>query len=180
VHFYPHATYEDLSPGVEGSATEMIDGASVKHGFYAKICFEQLGDFMIPKAVDCLYGSVAATSYQMLWKSKHGGAYLQVEKISWGLTTGRGMGRKCPKRRLGKKVQGWVGANKDFMSSWVVHTPAHLQGIFVDRVQNENQLQLPLLFNNNPCIDGCPIMLISLQYNRFLARKIKLCSMFNA
>jgi hypothetical protein len=90
------------------------------------------------------------------------------------------MGRKCPKRRLGKKVQGWVGANKDFMSSWVVHTPAHLQGIFVDRVQNENQLQLPLLFNINPCIDGCPIMLISLQYNRFLARKIKLCSMFNA
>jgi hypothetical protein len=144
VHFYPHAPFEDLSPGVEGSATEMINGAAVKHGLYAKICFEQLGDFMIPKAVDCLHGSAAANSYQMLWKSKHGGAYLQVEKISWGLTTtGRGLGGNRPKQRQGKKVQGWASANKDFLSSWVAHTPAHLQGAVVDWVQKEKRFPLP-------------------------------------
>jgi hypothetical protein len=180
VHFYPHAPFEDLSPGVEGSATEMINGAAVKHGLYAKICFEQLGDFMIPKAVDCLHKSAAANSYQMLWKSKHGGAYLQVEKISWGLTTtGRGLGGNRPKQRQGKKVQGWASANKDFLSSWVAHTPAHLQGAVVDWVQKEKRFPLPLLFKNNPCVNDCPIMLISSQYHRFLARKIKLCSAFN-
>jgi hypothetical protein len=142
----------------------------VKHGLYAKICFEQLVEFMIPKAVDCLHGSAAATSYQMLWNSKHGGAYLQVEKISWGLPTGRGMDGKRPKQCQDKKVQGWASVNKDFMSSWVVHAPAHLQGIFVDRVQKEKGLPLPLLFKNNTCIGDCPIMLISSQYNRFLAR----------
>ncbi|CAD6253325.1 unnamed protein product [Miscanthus lutarioriparius] len=62
------------------------------------------GDIMIPKAVDCLRGSLAATSYQMLWKSKHGSAYLQVEKISWGLTIRKGMGGKRPKRQQGKKI----------------------------------------------------------------------------
>ena len=104
----------------------MINGAAVKHGLYAKICFEQLGDFMIPKAVDCLHESAAATSYQMLWKSKHGGAYLHVEKISWGLTTRRGMGGKHPKQRQGKKVQGWASANKDFLSWWVAR---HCHGL---------------------------------------------------
>ncbi|CAD6253340.1 unnamed protein product [Miscanthus lutarioriparius] len=180
VHFYPHAPYEDLSPGVEGSATEIINGAAVKHGLYAKICFEQLGDFMIPKAVDCLHESAAATSYQMLWKSKHGAAYLQVEKISWRLTTRRGMGGKHPKQRQGKKVQGWASANKDFLCSWVAHAPAHLHGTVMDWVQKEKRLPLPLLFKNNPCVDDCPIMLISSQYHRSLARKIKSCSMSNA
>jgi hypothetical protein len=168
VHFYPHAPYEDLSPAVEGSATEMINEVAVKHGLYAKICFEQLGEFMMPKAVDCLRGSAAATSYQMLWKSKHGGANLQVEKISRGTTTGQ---------RPGKKIQGWASAN---LCSWVAHAPAHLQGAVVDWVQKEKRFPLQLLFKNNPCVDDCPIMLLSSQYYKSLARKIKSCSMFKA
>ncbi|KAG0530443.1 hypothetical protein BDA96_05G186900 [Sorghum bicolor] len=155
VHFYPHAPYEDLSPAVEGSATEMINEVA-------------LGEFMMPKAVDCLRGSAAATSYQMLWKSKHGGANLQVEKISRGTTTGQ---------RPGKKIQGWASAN---LCSWVAHAPAHLQGAVVDWVQKEKRFPLQLLFKNNPCVDDCPIMLLSSQYYKSLARKIKSCSMFKA
>ena len=60
-------------------------------------------------------GSEAATSYQMLWKSKHGGAYLQVEKISWGLTTGRGLGGKGYKQQQGKKGTGMGKCEQRFL-----------------------------------------------------------------
>jgi hypothetical protein len=77
-HFCPHASSEDLSPAVNGSATEMIYGVVVQSGMHAKISFEQLGGILIPKAVDCLRRDVAATSYQIMWKSKHGRAYFRL------------------------------------------------------------------------------------------------------
>ena len=106
--------------------SEIINDEAKQCGMYANISFEQLGEITMPKAVDCLSGNVEATSYQMLSKSKHGSAYLRVEKTSWRATTRKDKARKCRKQRLDKKapVLGWIGANNEFMSSWVVHTPA--------------------------------------------------------
>jgi hypothetical protein len=182
MHFWPHTSSEDLSPRVEGSATEMINGEAVQHGsLYANIsCFEQLCKMMLPKAVDCLHGNVAATSYQMVWKSKHGGTFLRVEKIPWRLTTQKDMGGKRSERRQLKKVQGWASANNEFMNSWIVHAPAKLLGSAMDWFQKEKRLPQPLLFITNSCVHDCPIKLLSLQYLRSLASKIKSLSMFNA
>ncbi|CAD6253335.1 unnamed protein product [Miscanthus lutarioriparius] len=121
-----------------------------------QVCLINLNGSRDVGRLEPLLRSAAAISYQMLWKSKHCGAYLQVEKISWRLTTGRGLGGKRYKQQQGKK---------DTVIDWV---------------QKEKRLPLPLLFKNNPCVHHCPIMLISSQYHRSLARKIKSCSMFNA
>ena len=77
VHLYPHAPYEDLSSGVEGSATEMINGAAVKHGLYAKICFEQLGDFSLWYGVRQLsrircFGSPSIAAHTFKSRKSHG------------------------------------------------------------------------------------------------------------
>jgi hypothetical protein len=72
-----------MLPAVGGSATEMINREVAPCGLYANISFEQLGEIMLPKAEDCLGGNVAATSYKMLWNSKHASAYLQAEKTPW-------------------------------------------------------------------------------------------------
>ncbi|CAD6256722.1 unnamed protein product [Miscanthus lutarioriparius] len=173
---------ENLSPRVEGSATEMINGEAVQHGsFCANIsCFEQLCKMMLPKAVDCLHGNVAATSYQMLWKSKHGGAFLRVENIPWRLTTQKDMGGKRSERQQVKKVQGWASVNNEFMNSWIAHAPAKFLGSAMDWIQTEKRLPQPLLFITNSCVHDCPIKLLSLQYYRSFASKIKSFSMFNA
>ncbi|CAD6253303.1 unnamed protein product [Miscanthus lutarioriparius] len=112
-HFAPHASFEDLSPTVGGSVSEIINDGAKHCAMYANISFEQLGEITMPKAVDCLSRNLEATSYQMSWKSKHGSAYLRVEKTSWRATTRKDkVGKRC-KQRPDKKVpaQGWTGAN---------------------------------------------------------------------
>jgi len=53
-HFWPHASFEDLSPTVGGSVSEIINDEAKQCGMYANISFEQLGEITMPKAVDCL------------------------------------------------------------------------------------------------------------------------------
>jgi hypothetical protein len=181
MHFWPHTCSEDLSPTVGGSATETVNGEAMQHGsLYANISFEQLGKMMLPKAVDCLHGNVEASSYQMLWKSKHGGSYLRVEKMSRRLTTRKDMGGKCSERQQAKKVQGWASVNNEFMNSWIAHAPAKLLGSAVDWFQKEKRFPQPLLFKTNSCVHDCPSMLLCLKYFRSMASKIKSLSMFNA
>ncbi|CAD6256494.1 unnamed protein product [Miscanthus lutarioriparius] len=133
----------------------------------------KLGAIIIPKAVDCLSRDVATTSYQILWKSRHGGAYLQVGKTSWRGTTQKDRGRKQPKRCPSKKVQGWASVNNEFMCSWIRHAPVQLQDSVVDWIQKERRLPLPLLLKTNSCFHDCPIMLFSFQDHRSLVRTIK-------
>ncbi|CAD6256495.1 unnamed protein product [Miscanthus lutarioriparius] len=177
-HFWPHASSEDLSPAVDGSATEMINGVVMQSGMHAKISFEQLGDIMIPKAVDCLRRDAAATSYQIMWKSKHGRAYLQFGKTTWRATAQEDRGRKHHKRLPGKKVLGWASANNEFMCSWIRHAPVQLQSSVVDWIQKGRQLPQPLLLKTS-CFHDCPIMLFSLKDHISLVRTIKSPSKFN-
>ncbi|EES10033.1 uncharacterized protein LOC8062690 isoform X2 [Sorghum bicolor] len=179
-HFWPHAPCEDLLPALDGSATEMINGVVVQTGMHAKVSFEQLGDITIPKAVDCLRRDVAATSYEIMWKSKHGRAYLQVGKTTWRATAQEDRGRKHHKRLTGKKLLGWASANNEFMCSWIRHAPVQLQSLVVHWFQKEIQLPQPLLLKTNSCFHYCPIMLFSLKDNRSLViRTIKSSSKFN-
>jgi len=182
-HFWPHASFEDLSPTVGGSVSEIINDEAKQCGMYANISFEQLGEITMPKAVDCLSRNVEATSYQMLWKCKHGSAYLRVEKTSWRATTRKDkVGKRC-KQRQDKKVpaQGWTGANSEFIfSSWVAQIPAQLKGSIVDNwIQKQKRPTLPLLLKNNACVHDCPITMLSVQHHSYLARKLKMSSTLN-
>ncbi|XP_062183350.1 uncharacterized protein LOC133887419 [Phragmites australis] len=138
--FSPHASAEDLLPAVGGSATEMLNGEAAQRGLYANISFEQLGEIMLPKAVDCLCRNAGATSYQMLWKSKHGGAYLRVQKTACRATSRKGRGRNRLKR-WGMGVRRGIA---EFLGSWVAHAPAQLQGSIADWIKEESVMQLAL------------------------------------
>ncbi|XP_066335840.1 uncharacterized protein [Miscanthus floridulus] len=180
-HFSPHASFEDLSPTVGGSVSEIINDEAKHCAMYANISFEQLGEITMPKAVDYLSRNLEATSYQMSWKSKHGSAYLRVKKTPWRATTRKDkVGKRC-KQRQEKKVpaQGWTGANSEFIiSSWVAYWPAQLQGSIVDNwIQKQKRSTLPLL-KTNSCVHDCPIMLFWQDYS-YWARKLKMSSTLN-
>ena len=49
----PHGSSEGLLPSVASLATEVIDDAE-QGGAHANISLEQLDEFMLPKAIDCL------------------------------------------------------------------------------------------------------------------------------
>ncbi|GJN25197.1 hypothetical protein PR202_gb12995 [Eleusine coracana subsp. coracana] len=117
----------------------MINGETKHCGSYENISFEQLGEIMLPNAVDCLRVRAADTSYQMLWKSKHGGAYFRVKKTSWRAANSKGRGEKLQKLR-GKDVQGWTCEIAEFIDSWVAYAPAQLQGPISDWVWKEKQM----------------------------------------
>jgi hypothetical protein len=186
-HLWPHASSEDMLPAVGGSATEMINREVTPCGLYANISFDQLGEIMVPKAEDCLGRNVAASLYQMLWKSKHGSAYLQAEKTSWppipsGLKL-KGRGAKNQKQSRSKKVMHpWISETNEFMSSWILHAPAHVQASFVNWVENETPpLLLPLSSRITSCVHDCPIKSLSLpDWHTSSARKIRSSSTFIA
>jgi hypothetical protein len=100
-HLWPHSSSQDLPPVVGGSATETIGGeVDTQHDLlhYANISYEQLGEIILPHAVDRLRENVTATSYKVLWRSKHGRAYLHAEKTSWP-------GSKRSERRHGFEIE---------------------------------------------------------------------------
>ncbi|KAG0530442.1 hypothetical protein BDA96_05G186800 [Sorghum bicolor] len=177
-HFWPHASFEDLSPTVWGSVSEIINNEEKQCSMYANISFEQLAEITMPKAVDCLSGNVEATSYQMLSKSKHGSAYLQVERTSWRANTRKKdkVGKRR-KQRQDKEVpfQGWISANNEFISSWITHMPAQLQGSVVDYwMQKEKRSTRPFLLKSNACTHDCPIKMLSLKDHSYLAGKFNI------
>ncbi|CAD6253328.1 unnamed protein product [Miscanthus lutarioriparius] len=128
-------------------------------------------------------GESQATSYQMLSKSKHGSAYLRVEKTSWRATTRKDdkVGKRR-KQRQDKKVpvQGWTSAHNEFVSSWIAHMPAQLQGSVVDYwIHKEKRSTPPFLLKTNACVYDCAITMLSSQDHSYLARKLKMSSMLN-
>ncbi|CAD6334411.1 unnamed protein product [Miscanthus lutarioriparius] len=175
---------EDMLPAVGGSSNEMINREVAPCGLYANISFEQLGEIMLPKAEDCLGGNVAATSYQMLWNSKHGSAYLQADKTPWPpIPSGRrDRGGKNQKQSRFKKVQRpWTSETSEFLSSWILHALCPVQASFVDWIENKRRPPLPLSSKSTSCVHGCPMMSLSLpDYHASLARKIRSYSTFIA
>jgi hypothetical protein len=172
-HLWPHASSEDLPPVVGGSATETITGEATQHDrrlHYANISYEQVGEIMLPQAVDRLRGNMAATSYQVLWRSKHGRVYLHAEKTSWRANARRDMGSRRGKR---KKVRTWMGRMNEFVSSWMAYAPAQLQASALDWIQKQERPQLPLFLKITSCTHDCPVKALTLQELRSLARKIK-------
>ncbi|KAF8700136.1 hypothetical protein HU200_034502 [Digitaria exilis] len=165
----PRAVYTSLDE-VDGRGCEDQAYSAAKSGL-------ALREIMLPKAVDCLRKDVAATSYQALWKSKHGRAYLQVEKTSWRSTAPINEGA-----RQGKKIKAWKSGISEFISSWIVHTPAELQASAVDWMQKQRRSPLPLIWKRKTtsCIHDCPFRPLSLQDFKSLASKIKSRSAFHA
>lgn len=152
--FTPHASSEGLRHA-EGSTTttiEVINGQE-KHGSeHTGISRQQMDELLLPKAIQYLRGNIEATTYQLLWKSRHGTLQLSVEKIgtkvqskAGGRTMRRAGGRRnamALQQQQEAKLGRWKQRKRvtvDLLKSWAAFAPDKLQGsikAWIQRVDN--------------------------------------------
>uniref|UniRef100_A0A0E0HW45 Uncharacterized protein n=1 Tax=Oryza nivara TaxID=4536 RepID=A0A0E0HW45_ORYNI len=141
--YTPHGSSEDLFPAVESSVIEMVNGVD-QHCLHTNIALEQMEGIMLPRAVDCFRQNAGTTVYQMVWKSKHGGAYLQAVKVSKNMLRQRTI-RGAKKAKLLRRHDHWtqsrIDAISDFFNLWAAHAPVQLQGSILDWTQKEKEAQ---------------------------------------
>ncbi|XP_062189348.1 uncharacterized protein LOC133892526 [Phragmites australis] len=143
--FTPHGSSNDLLPANKSSPIAAIYSEE-QHCLHTDITLEQLEEIMLPKAIDYFRQNAEATVYQMLWKSKHGTAYIQVEKGSIFVPSTQ---RTFPGARKRKLLQGqdeelwsWAHVIAHFISLWATYAPIRLQGRIMDWIQKEKEMQL--------------------------------------
>uniref|UniRef100_A0A0E0AFB0 Disease resistance N-terminal domain-containing protein n=2 Tax=Oryza glumipatula TaxID=40148 RepID=A0A0E0AFB0_9ORYZ len=141
--YTPHGSSEDLFPAVESSVIEMVNGVD-QHCLHTNIALEQMEGIMLPRAVDCFRQNAGTTVYQMVWKSKHGGAYLQAVKVSKNMLRQRTI-RGAKKAKLLRRHDHWtqsrIDAISDFFNLWAAHAPVQLQGSILDWTQKDKEAQ---------------------------------------
>ncbi|PUZ40562.1 hypothetical protein GQ55_9G433900 [Panicum hallii var. hallii] len=147
--FTPHGSLGGVTPRAESSALEVIDGEE-QHGAHTNLSLQQVDETVLPKALECLYLKAEATAYQMLWKSRHGAAYLQVKKT----IPGRNAGRDNSSRRSlmqkyrhhqDPKLERWTHVLTSFLKLWVARAPERLRCSMVEWLQRANEKQQAVL-----------------------------------
>lgn len=143
IAFTPHSSLEDTLPADSTSAIAAVEGEK-QHFLHRNITLEELEEIMLPKAIGYFRQNVKATVYQMLWKSTHGAAYIQVEKAS--IKTLRTSMRTFQGARKGKMLQEHdqgIGRQTDvifrFLNLWVAQAPIQLRGSIMEWIQKEKE-----------------------------------------
>ena len=79
ISFCPHGCLEDMLPAYRSSEIAAIVRKE-QHCLHTDITLKQLEEIILPRTVDYFHQNAEAMVYQMIWKSKHGLAHIQVEK----------------------------------------------------------------------------------------------------
>ncbi|CAL4997220.1 unnamed protein product [Urochloa decumbens] len=157
----PHGHLEDIllvdkSPAIPAIYSEE------QHCLHTDFTLGQLEGIMLPKAIDYFCKNDEARVYQMLWKPKHGAAYIMVEKASTSSRrTSMRTWRTFQGPRKGKMLQ-WhdqeIGRKTStifqFLTLWVAHAPVQLQGTIVDWMQKEKEGQLAVSFQRKRSVSS--------------------------
>ncbi|XP_062188487.1 uncharacterized protein LOC133891758 [Phragmites australis] len=134
--FTPHGYLEDMA--ADRSSAIAVTYGKEQHGLRTESTLRQLEEIMLPKAVDYFCQNTEATVYQMLWKSRHGCVYIQVEKET--MSTRRTFGG-ARKRKLFQRQDQKLGNGTDvichFLDLWAAHVPIRLRGSIVDWIRKE-------------------------------------------
>jgi len=118
-----------------------------QHFLHTVFTLGQLEEIMLPKAIDYFYQNEEATVYQMLWRSRHGTAYIQVERASIFMPNTRQTFHGANKRRkllqrqdeeLELSRRYWVS---HFLDLWAAHAPIQHQGSIRDWYQEVEEKQ---------------------------------------
>uniref|UniRef100_K4A0W0 Rx N-terminal domain-containing protein n=1 Tax=Setaria italica TaxID=4555 RepID=K4A0W0_SETIT len=146
IAFSPHGSLEDMLPANRSSEIAVIVRKE-QHFLHSDIALEQLEEIMLPKAIDYFHQNAEAMVYQLLWKSKHGFARIQVDKpcmSAWRSrmrrrsTSGGARKRKLFQEddeeliRLRIRVCHWF-------DSWLTHEPVQLQRSLMNWIQKEKE-----------------------------------------
>ncbi|KAL6647745.1 hypothetical protein ACP70R_015182 [Stipagrostis hirtigluma subsp. patula] len=141
----PHESSEDMLPADKNSVVSGILGEK-QHCLHTDITFEELKEMMLPKAIDYFHQNIKATVYQMLWKSKHFTAYIQVEKAGMETPsewrTSRGSRKRKLVQRQYQELKGPAHEAAKCLNLWVAHAPIQLQGLILNWIKKEKQRQL--------------------------------------
>ncbi|KQK11480.1 uncharacterized protein LOC104582950 [Brachypodium distachyon] len=140
ITFMPHDSLKEPKSG-EGSTIEAIDGEK-QHLTHA-VHPDQLDGMLIPKAIDYLYHSAEATTYEICWRSNHGSALLFVYKTSTlskfgARTASTRQGRRKSIKMLREILRGqmknvqWKEVAKYYLKLWVVRSSVRLQSMFTE------------------------------------------------
>ena len=149
ITFSPHGSYVDMIPENKSSEAREIVGGD-QHLLHTNITLQQLGDIMLPEAIDYCCNNAEATVYQMVWKSKHGDERTKVERPSMrtlrtSLRTRRTIGEPT-KRKLfqGQAHEVWSQTHMigHLLDLWSTHAPIQLQRPVMDWMQKEREIQL--------------------------------------
>jgi hypothetical protein len=146
IAFSPHGSLEDMLPANRSSEI----AATVykeQHFLHTDITLEQLEEIMLPKAIDYFSQNAEAMVYQMLWKSRHGFALIQVEKPSmrtWSSSMRRHKSRGAWKRKLfqgddEELIRGRIRLCH-WLDSWFTHVPVRLQRSVMNWIQKEKEI----------------------------------------
>jgi len=101
---------------------------------------------MLPKAIDYFHQNVEAMVYQMIWKSKYGFAYIQVEKPC--MSTRRSSMRTRRTFGVASKRKQLQGHDEELIRNriachwldlWVTHVPVRLQRSIKNWVRKEKE-----------------------------------------
>ncbi|XP_066398519.1 uncharacterized protein [Miscanthus floridulus] len=149
IAFAPHGSSEDMLPVNKSSETVEIDG-SQQHVLHTDISLEQLEEIMLAKAVDYFCHNGEASVYQMIWRSKHGAARIQVEKPSinkrrTNMRAQRTFGGPTNRKLLrgqDQKIGNFLGVFTHLLDLWGAHVPIQLQSSLMDWMQKQKETQL--------------------------------------
>ncbi|CAL4994827.1 unnamed protein product [Urochloa decumbens] len=143
--FTPHGSSEDLLTEDRSSAI-VVNHSEEQHCDHIGITLAQLGEITLPEAADYFCQNTDASVYQMLWKSKHGAAYIRVAKASMKMQSTQQMTRSSRARKAVKRQdqeleeQPYVVPH--FLNLWARHAPSRLQGSIASWMQKEKENRL--------------------------------------
>ncbi|CAL5077122.1 unnamed protein product [Urochloa decumbens] len=157
--YTPHDSSDGLLPADRSSAATMIDGDGDKQHcrLHPDMTLEQVEEVMLPKAIGYFSQNTEATAFQMLWKSRCGTAYIQVEKerIFTPRTRRTFIGERKRKtlQRHDQELENPSHVISHFVDLWATQAPIQLQVSIMDWFQKEKEKQLvpqPLRLKSRP------------------------------
>jgi hypothetical protein len=147
IFFAPHGSLEDMLPADRSSEIAAIVHKE-QHCLHTDITLEQLQEIMLPKAIDYFHQNAEVMVYQMIWKSKHGLAHIQVEKPCMSIRrssmrTQRTFGVASKRKQLPGHDEELI-RNRirgcHFLNLWVTHVPIQLQRSLKNWVRKEKEI----------------------------------------
>uniref|UniRef100_A0ACD5XJ52 Uncharacterized protein n=1 Tax=Avena sativa TaxID=4498 RepID=A0ACD5XJ52_AVESA len=137
--FIPHDTPIGIEPDVADSyALEVIDGKE-QETVHRNLSLQDVDEKLLSKAMDRLSQDTKSRAYQTCLRSRHGTAYLCVDKTPARVrTSGRGRIAGSQSQQVGNNMvdtkqegngmEGWLEVSRDLLKLWPVRASHKLHG----------------------------------------------------
>jgi hypothetical protein len=134
----PHESAEDIEPTVQSYALEVIDGK--KQGkIHTNADLQDLGDKLLPRAMEYLHQNSESKMYQMSLKSRHGTAHFCVENATIEMQTPGKVRSEATRRAQNKRettlqedTERWKQLSHNLLRLWIVPGSDKLHGSIMD------------------------------------------------